>query len=135
MEYKITFNHYQQGLAEGKFIGVKCTSCDAILFPPGAICRECGHTDLEPIELKGEGRVRTFTVVRVAPEGKTPPYVVAMAELDEGPWAMGNLIGINPEEADMGLIGKSVKFGSHEVKGDTYSTDTRVLTFTLYERG
>ena len=135
MEYKITFKDYQQGLEEGKFIGVKCTSCNETIFPPAAVCRECGSTDLAPAELKGEGTLRTFTVIRVAPEGKKPPYVVAMAELDEGPWAMGNLIEMNPEDADMDLIGKRVRLGSHPVKGDTYSSDDiRVITFTLNQK-
>ncbi len=135
MEYKVTFKTYQEGLANGKLIGVKCSSCSKILFPPAGVCRECGQTDLVPTELKGEGAIRTFTVIRVAPEGRKPPYVVAMAELDEGPWAMGNLIELNPDDADMTLIGKRVRLGSHIVKGDTYSSDDiRVITFTLKEK-
>jgi len=132
MEYKLTFHHYQEGLEQGKFLGLKCTACDSVIFPPAAVCRECGSTDLTPAELSGQGAIRTFTVIRVAPEGKKPPYIVAMAELDEGPWALGNLVDMNPEEADMDLIGKRVTLGSHVVKGDTYSTDdTHVLTFSL----
>ena len=134
MDYKLTFDQYQQGLEQGKFLGLKCSSCNSTIFPPSAVCRECGNTDLEIMELEGEGTLRTFTIIRVAPEGKKPPYVVAMAELDEGPWALGNLVDMNPEEADMDLIGKRVILGSHIVKGDTYSTDdTRVITFALKE--
>jgi uncharacterized OB-fold protein len=134
MEYKLTFNHYQQGLEQGKFLGLKCNSCGSFIFPPAAVCRECGSIDLTCTELSGQGTLRTFTVIRVAPEGKKPPYIVAMAELDEGPWALGNLVDMNPEETDMGLIGRRVTLGSHVVKGDIYSTgDTRVLTFVLKE--
>ena len=135
MEYRITFNDYQEGLANGKLMGVTCSSCNKILFPPAGVCRECGQTDLAPVELKGEGTIRTFTVIRVAPEGRKPPYVVAMAELDEGPWAIGNLIEMNPEDADMTLIGKRVRLGSHLAKGDAYSSDdVRVITFSLKEK-
>jgi hypothetical protein len=43
---------------------------------------------------------------------------------------MGNLVGINPDDADISLIGKRVKLGSQIVKGDTYSTsDFRVIIF------
>ena len=132
MEYKLTFNGYQQGLEQGKFLGLTCNSCHSVIFPSAAVCRECGSTDLTPTELCGKGAIRTFTVIRVAPEGKKPPYIVAMAELDEGPWALGNLVDIDPEQADMGLIGKRVRLGSHVVTGDTYATDdTHVLTFAL----
>jgi len=134
MEYKITFNHYQQGLEQGKFLGLTCQGCRQVIFPPAAVCRECGSSDLIPAELSGEGTLRTFTVIRVAPEGKKPPYIVAMAELDEGPWALGNLVGTDPDAADMGLIGRRVSLGSQQVQGDTYAAgDTRVLTFALKE--
>jgi len=55
-----------------------------------------------------------------------------MAELDEGLWALGNVVDMDSEQSDMGLIGKYVRLGSHVVKGDTYATDdTRVLTIAL----
>jgi len=134
MEYKLTFDQYQQGLEKGKFLGLKCSAGISGRFPPRPVAPDCGGTDLGVTELKGEGILRTFTVIRVAPEGKKPPYIVAMAELAEGPWALGNLVDINPEEADMGLMGKRVTLGSHTVKGDTYSTDdTQVITFALRE--
>jgi uncharacterized OB-fold protein len=58
--------------------------------------------------------------------------VVAMAEIDEGAWVMGNLVDINPDDADMSLIGKKVRLGSRIVKGDKYSGgDSRVVTFSL----
>jgi len=132
MEYKLTFDQYQQGLEKGKFLGLKCNGCNAVTFPPMAVCRGCNGTALEVTEIGGEGTLRTFTVIRVAPEGMDPPYVVAMAETDEGAWVMGNLVGLNPDDADMSLIGKRVKLGSQIVKGDIYSTgDSRVITFTL----
>jgi uncharacterized protein len=132
MNYPLTFDQYQQGLEQGRFLGLTCGSCNAFVFPPAAVCRECGGSDLTPAALSGRGALRTFTVIRVAPEGRKPPYIVAMAELDEGPWALGNLEGVDPEQADMNLIGKRVTLGSHMVKGDTYaSDDIRVLTFSL----
>ena len=134
MDYKLTYDQYQQGLEQGKLLGLKCNGCDAVTFPPGSLCRECNGSDLNITEIKGHGTLRTFTVIRVAPEGMAPPYVVAMAEIDEGAWVMGNLVDIDPDDADMSLIGKKVKLGSRIVKGDTYSGgDSRVVTFSLAE--
>ena len=132
MDYKLTYDRYQQGLERGELLGLKCNSCNTVTFPPMARCRECNGTDLEITEIAGEGTMRTFTVIRVAPEGMTAPYIVAMAEIDEGAWVMGNLVDLNPDDADMNLIGKRVTLGSHVVKGDTYSHgDSRVITFSL----
>lgn len=46
--------------------------------------------------------------------GLTFPYIVAMAELVEGPWIMGNIVGVDPDKAGMELIGKKVVVG-HKV--------------------
>lgn len=132
MDYALTFEQYQKGLDNGKFLGLRCEKCGTVTFPSQGVCRDCGGKDLEVMEMKGEGTIRTFTVIRVAPEGMKPPYVVAMVELDEGAWSMGNLVGMNPDEAGMGLIGRKVRLGSQVVKGDPNSEeDLRVLTFTL----
>ncbi|HDZ89480.1 MAG: Zn-ribbon domain-containing OB-fold protein [Deltaproteobacteria bacterium] len=132
MEYKLTYEQFQQGLERGELLGLKCNTCNSVTFPPMVRCRECNSTDLEVTQMSGKGTIRTFTVIRVAPEGMTPPYVVAMAETDEGAWVMGNLVGIDPDDAHMGLMGKKVSLGSHLVKGDTYSGgDSRVITFSL----
>ena len=132
MEYVVPFEKYQQGLKEGKFVGLQCNRCNEVIFPPTAVCLNCQATELKETQIKGEGTLRTFTVIRVAPEGRKPPYVVAMVELDEGPWVIGNLVDLNPDHADMSLIGKKVTLGSQVVKGDKYSADdTFVLTFTM----
>ena len=132
MNYTLTFEQYQQGLSNGKFLGLRCENCGTATFPSQGVCRDCGGKDLEVLEMKGEGTIRTFTVVRVAPEGMKPPYVVAMVELDEGAWTVGNLVDMNPEEADMSLMGRKVKLGSQVVGKDAASgEDRRVLTFTL----
>ena len=128
----LTYDQYQQGLEQGKFLGLKCKSCDAVTFPPMAVCRECSGSDCAVTELKGKGTLKTFTVIRVAPEGMKPPYIVAMAELDEGPWVLGNLEDVIPDEADMNLIGKKVKLGTKVSPGDVYSKgDAQVITFSL----
>ena len=132
MDYTLTFEQYQQGLSNGKFLGLRCENCGTLTFPSQGVCRDCGGKDLKVTEMKGEGTIRTFTVIRVAPEGMKPPYIVAMVELDEGAWAMGNLEDVNPDEADMGLMGRKVKLGSQVVGQDaTSGEDRRVLTFTL----
>ena len=134
MEYKLTFDQYQKGLDREEFLGLRCNACDTFTFPPLGVCRNCSGTDLEVTRLSGQGILRTFTVIRVAPEGMNPPYVVAMVELEEGAWVIGNLADINPDDADMSLIGKRVRLGSQMVKGDTFSAgDSRVITFSLID--
>jgi len=123
MEYKLTFQDYNQALKENKLLGLKCRECGAISVPPKMVCRQCTSLDIEITELSGKGKIRTFTVVNVAPEGREDeiPYIIVMVELDEGPWLMGNLEGIEPAGVTTEIIGKRVKMGHKVFPGDKYS--------------
>jgi uncharacterized OB-fold protein len=86
-------------------------------------CQECAGTDLEVTELSGKGKIVTYTVIHVAPEGRENeiPYAVVLVELKEGSWIMGNLIDIDPARVGMELIGRQVKLGHKVIPGDKYS--------------
>ena len=123
MENKLIFKDYNEALKKNKLLGLRCKQCNTITVPPKMVCRECASPDLEIVELKGSGKIRTFTTVNVAPEGRQNevPYTIVLVELDEGPWIMGNLIDIDPAEASMELIGRKVKMGVKVFPGDKYS--------------
>ncbi len=128
MEQKLIFKDYSEALKEDKLLGLKCKECGTITVPPKMVCRKCASPDMEIIELKGKGKIQTFTPVFVAPEGREDevPYVIVLVELDEGPWIMGNLTGIDPVKATMELIGKRVKMGHKVFPGDKYSAGESV---------
>jgi uncharacterized OB-fold protein len=123
MEQKLYFKDYNEALKQNKILGLKCRSCGAITVPPKMACRQCASPDMEIVEVKGSGKIRTFTTVFVGPEGRESevPYIIVMVELEEGPWIMGNLEGIDPKQASMELIGKKVKMGNKVFPGDKYS--------------
>ena len=123
MEHKLIFKDYNEALKKNKLLGLKCRACGAITVPPKMVCRQCASPDMEIVELKGSGKIRTFTTVFVAAEGRESeiPYTIVMVELDDGPWVMGNLEGIDPRTASMELIGKQVKMGNKVFPGDKYS--------------
>jgi uncharacterized OB-fold protein len=123
VEYKLIFKNYNEALKQDKLLGLKCRACGEITVPPAIICRQCNSPDMDIVELKGGGKIRTFTTVFVAAEGRESevPYVIVLVELDEGPWLMGNLDGIDPKTASMELIGKKVKMGHKVFPGDKYS--------------
>ena len=125
MEYKLSFQEYNEALKQNKLLGLKCRACGKITVPPKMVCRNCASPDLEVLELKGTGKIQTFTTCNVAPEGRENevPYTILMVELDEGPWIMGNLTGIDPDKATVEeLIGKRVRMTATRVfPGDKYS--------------
>ena len=123
MKYKLTFYDYSEALKEDKLLGLKCQACGAITVPPKMVCQSCVGSEIDIIELKGTGKIRTFTTVFVGAEGREDevPYIIVLVELDEGPWIMGNLAGIEPEKAAMEIIGKRVSMGHEVFPGDKYS--------------
>lgn len=125
--YKLTHSQYFAALKEDKLMGLRCLGCGAITVPPKATCEQCSSTGLEAATLAGEGEIRTFTVIRVAPEGLRAPYVVVLVELEEGPWLMGNLEGIEPDRASMDLIGKRVRLGHRVVAQTQYTAGEGVV--------
>jgi len=123
MEQKLYFKDYNEALKQNKLLGLKCLACGAITVPPKMVCRQCASPDMEIVELTGNGKIRTFTTVFVGAEGREGevPYIIVMVELEDGPWIMGNLEGIDPKQASMELIGKKVKMGNTVFPGDKYS--------------
>ena len=124
MEHILTFNDYNEALKENRLLGLKCKECGTITVPPKMACRQCASADMEIVELSGRGKIQTFTVVNVAPEGRESevPYIIVLVELDEGPWLMGNLTGIDPGQATMDIMDKRVSMGSAVFPGDRYSS-------------
>jgi uncharacterized OB-fold protein len=132
MAYKLTHVQYFEALKKNILEGLKCLDCGAITVPPKATCDECGSTSQEITRLAGEGIVKTFTVIRIPPEGFQAPYIVVNVQLKEGPWLTGLLDGLAPDEADMSLIGKKVKLGHKVVEHMKYTaTEGVVPLFSL----
>lgn len=72
----------------------RCESCGAHQLYPRPFCLRCESRDVAWVESLGQGCVYSQTTVRVpVVSWLTPPYVVALVELDEGPRLLTNLVG------------------------------------------
>ncbi|ACN17584.1 conserved hypothetical protein [Desulforapulum autotrophicum HRM2] len=123
MEYPLPFERYNSALKKNILLGLKCRQCQKITCPPQMTCQECSSFDLEITELGGTGTIQTYTTIYIAAENRENevPYVIVLVELEEGPWIMGELSAINPEEASLDMIGKRVRMGNRVFPGDRYS--------------
>ena len=82
----------------------KCKKCGYISFPKRLVCPECGSSEFENINLSGKGKLVTFTIIRVAPEGfeDQAPYAIGIVELDEGIRVMGQVADCEPDKLKIG---------------------------------
>jgi len=69
-----------------RYEAAKCKKCGKLFFPPRLICDQCSSREFETVNLNREGKVVTFTVIRVAPSQfvDQAPYPIAIVELKDG---------------------------------------------------
>jgi hypothetical protein len=84
----------------------KCSDCEKVHYPPRVACSNCGGTAFENIVLPRDGKVVTFTIVRVPPAGFTEqtPLPIALVELMEGVRIMVQIGDLaDPAELEIGM--------------------------------
>jgi uncharacterized OB-fold protein len=95
----------------------KCQKCGQVQFPPRRVCPKCKGTSFETVHLSDEGKVVTFTVVRVASDkfSKQTPFAVGIVELNDGVRVTAQLADV---EVDKVEIGEKVKLVFRRIQED-----------------
>jgi len=104
-------------LEQGKVMATRCKKCGATYFPPKLDCPKCLSSDVEWFEIKGGGRLATYTIVNYGPTGfeDDAPYILAIADFD-GVRVFGRL-SKDIKESDIKL-GMGVKVIPVKLPGD-----------------
>lgn len=100
-----TIESFYSLIAERKLMAAKCKRCGKLLVPPRPMCTDCYSKDLEWTQLKGEGKLLTYTVIHVSPKQfeSMIPYAVGIAQLTEGPQLPGMIRDIKPDKIRVGM--------------------------------
>ena len=95
---------FLEALKEGKLMGTKCKKCGAKYLPPRAHCK-CGSHEVEWYEAPTRGKLFSYTLVTFPPESMTKyaPYIVAVAELEDGSRLLAQITGVSPKTLQVGL--------------------------------
>ena len=69
----------------GKVLARKCTKCSEIHLATVYFCKKCGNKEFEDAIINGKGKIVTYTIMTVPPEGfeQFAPYAWAVMELDD----------------------------------------------------
>jgi len=92
----------------GHLTATRCKSCGRIYFPPLQRCLECYERDMEEIELSGNGKLYTYTVIRMPVAHYKPPFALAWVELPEGVRVFTQLKNWENTELQIGMDMKLV---------------------------
>jgi len=100
-----TIESFYSLIAERKLMAAKCKRCGKLLVPPRPMCTDCYSKDLEWTQLKGEGKLLTYTVIHVSPKQfeSMIPYAVGIVQLTEGPQLPGMIRDIEPDKIRVGM--------------------------------
>src|SRR5262249_60392998 len=67
-------------------------SSDLVYFPPRPFCPHCASREVSVFRASGKGRLYSYVIHHRPVPGFTPPYAIAVVELDEGPRLMTNIV-------------------------------------------
>jgi uncharacterized OB-fold protein len=73
-------------LEAGRVVATRCRQCGLSYFPPKADCPKCLSSDVDWFEIKGKGKLNTYTIVNYGPTGfeNDAPYILALGEFNGG---------------------------------------------------
>ncbi|VEN74374.1 DNA-binding protein [Candidatus Desulfarcum epimagneticum] len=98
-------NDFIDYLEDGKLMGSGCEKCGQVFFPPRADCHECLSSDMKWFEVKGTGKLATYSRLKYAPAGfqDDAPYMVAV--LDYGAYKVFGRIAadLSEDEIEIGM--------------------------------
>lgn len=100
-----TISSFYKYANEKRLMAAKCSECGTVLLPPKPMCTNCLSTNLEWLEINGEGKLLSYTIIHIAPEQfqELAPYIVGIVELDNGPRLPGMVREVNPEAIKIGM--------------------------------
>ena len=100
-----TIESFYKFVGEGKLMAAKCSKCGTLLLPPRPVCTKCLSTDFRWVELKGKGKLLSYTVIHVSPMQfeSMAPYTVGIVELEAGPHLPGMIRDVEPEKIRVGM--------------------------------
>ncbi|MCP2519168.1 Zn-ribbon domain-containing OB-fold protein [SCandidatus Aminicenantes bacterium Aminicenantia_JdfR_composite] len=95
----------------------KCKKCGYICFPPRLICPKCKNREFETVRLNDEGKIASFTIIRVPPEqfSDLSPYAIGIIELNDGVKILAQIVDCDFEELE---IGKRVKVEFRKIRSE-----------------
>jgi uncharacterized OB-fold protein len=106
---------------EPHLVAHECANCGARFFDRRNACANCSASIFRTVDLAREGKLRTFTIVTMAPAGVTVPFVAAVVDCD-GTSVKGLLVNIDPDPAQI-TLGMPVRLTTFSQGTDSTGVD------------
>jgi uncharacterized OB-fold protein len=72
-------------LEQGKVMTTRCKKCGTVFSAPQMDCPDCLVSEIEWVEIKGAGKLQTYTIVEYGPTGfeNDTPYTLAVVKFKD----------------------------------------------------
>lgn len=84
---------FWDGTRAGELRLQRCDACHLTYFPPRSFCPHCASRRVSWFKASGRATLYSYVIHHRAVPGFTPPYSIAIVQLEEGPRLMTNIIG------------------------------------------
>ena len=86
--------HFWEGTRAGELRLQRCEGCTKVYFPPRPFCPACACRDVTIFAASGRATLHSYVINHRALPGSgfEAPYAIAVAELEEGPRMMTNIV-------------------------------------------
>ncbi len=107
-----------EAVKSGNILARKCTKCGELHLATVYFCKKCGSKGFENSILNGTGKVATYTIMTVPPEGfeELAPYAWVVMEIDDSDIRVSGFLGKIASPADL-PIGTPVKIIGFDERG------------------
>ncbi len=84
--------HFWEGTRAGELRLQRCAACSHTYFPPRPFCPKCASREVSVFRASGRATLYSYVIHHRPVPGFTPPYAIAVVELEEGPRLMSNIV-------------------------------------------
>ena len=107
--------HFWDGAKQGKLLLQRCGDTGRAYFPPRPFSPYTGTRNVTVFEASGRATLHSYVIHHRPVPGFTPPYAIAVVELEEGPRMMTNIVDC---DLDAIKVGQRVKVAFKKTEGD-----------------
>jgi uncharacterized OB-fold protein len=96
---------FWDGVNQGELRLLRCDDCGFVIFPPRSFCPKCAGRKVQWFRASGRGTLYSYVIHHRPVPGYTPPYSIAVVQLEEGPRMMTNIVNCpqTPEAMELDM--------------------------------
>lgn len=96
---------FWNAVKNGNLAFQRCKECNTWVHPPRPACPSCRSLEKEWASSSGKGTIHSWVIYREAPHPSfLTPYAVALVEMEEGVRIISNLVDVELNEIQIGML-------------------------------